>query len=223
MDGRGGPVAGPARLRRQACAVLVLCGALVLTACNGDDGAGDAGAAGTTPGTGTASPANPSATATATATTATTGGPVPSASAGPAKKPTPASTAAPTGKPKPPAPAPAPTCSRPPVADDEIAVYRWTPEGGSAALIVKHGNWGCAVTDGRTPFVTVGEETFIPIAEDAKITALSPILSTTVSKPITLHELTSWLESHPNRGLVFHYNANHRGIIDTLGQEEYTP
>ncbi|MFI8498704.1 hypothetical protein ACIGFK_09460 [Streptomyces sp. NPDC085524] len=71
--------------------------------------------------------------------------------------------------------------------------------------------------------MTVGEETFIPIAEDAKITALSPILSTTVSKPITLHELTSWLESHPNRGLVFHYNANHRGIIDTLGQEEYTP
>ncbi|MFJ8014632.1 hypothetical protein [Streptomyces sp. NPDC096339] len=220
MDGRGKAVTGPRRLRRQACAALVLCGALVLTACNGDDGSGAAGAAGTSPG---ASPANPSATAGATAgATGTPGGATPSASATSTKKPTPTSTAPPTGKPKPPAPAPAPTCGKPPVSDDEIAVYRWTPEGGSANLIVKHGNWGCAVMDGKTPFVTVGEETFIPIAEDAKITAMTPVVASSVSKPITLHELTSWLEAHPNRGLVFHYNANHRGIIETLGQEEYT-
>ncbi|MFE2327178.1 hypothetical protein ACFXD5_25205 [Streptomyces sp. NPDC059385] len=220
MDGHGKAVTGPRRrLRLRACAVLVVCGALVLTACNGDDGSGDAGAAGTTPG---ASRANPSATATATAMpkptptiTPTAGAVAPSASASPS------ATAAPTGKPKPPGPAPAPTCGKPPVADDEIAVYRWTPEGGSAHLIVKHGNWGCAVKDGRTPFVTVGAEVVIPIAEDAKITAFSPITPSSVSEPITLHELTSWLESHPNRGLVFHYNANHRGIIDTLGQEEY--
>ncbi|MFF4008017.1 hypothetical protein [Streptomyces sp. NPDC001717] len=222
MDARGRAVTGPRRrLRLRACAALVVCGALVLTACNGDDGSGDAGAVGTTPG---ASPANPSATATVTppaTPTATAGAATPSASASPSKGPKPPATAAPTGKPEPPGPAPAPTCGRPPVADDEIAVYRWTPEGGSAHLVVKHGNWGCAVKDGRTPFVTVGAEVVIPIAEDARITAFSPITSSSVSRPITLHELTSWLESHPNRGLVFHYNANHRGIIDTLGQEEY--
>ncbi|MGT2527823.1 hypothetical protein ACU4GG_12150 [Streptomyces nojiriensis] len=218
MGGRGGAVTGPRRrLRLRACAALVLCGALVLTACNGDDGSGDAGAAGTSPG---ASPANPLPAVTPSAT-AGAGAASPAASVSPSKKPDPPATAVPTGKPKPPGPAPVLTCGKPPVADDEIAVYRWTPEGGSAHLIVKHGNWGCAVKDGRTPFVTVGAEVVVPIAEDARITAFSPVTSSSVSKPITLHELTSWLESHPNRGLVFHYNANHRGIIDTLGQEEY--
>ncbi|MCX5148356.1 MULTISPECIES: hypothetical protein [unclassified Streptomyces] len=215
MGARGKAVQGHRRLRRQAaCAALVLCGSLALTACNGDDGS--VGAAGATPG---ASTAPPSAAATSSAAP---GGSTPSASATASKKPTPAATA--TGKPKPPAPAPAPTCDhKMPISPDEIAVYRYTPEGGTLSLIVKHGNWGCPVPGGSTPFVTVGEETFIPVADDAKITAMAPILSGSVSKPITAHELTSWLESHPNKGLVFHYNVNHRGMIETLGQEEYTP
>ncbi|MER7462607.1 hypothetical protein [Streptomyces sp. NPDC097981] len=212
MGGRGTAARGPRRLRRHACAALVLCGALALTACNGDDGS--AGAAGTAP---DASTATPSAAATSSAAP---GGSTPSASATSSKKPAPAATA--TGKPKP--PAPAPTCDhKMPISPDEIAVYRYTPEGGMLSLIVKHGNWGCPVAGGATPFVTVGEETFIPVADDAKITAMAPILTGSVSKPITAHELTSWLESHPNKGLVFHYNVNHRGMIETLGQEEYTP
>ncbi|MEV0409356.1 hypothetical protein AB0I68_00770 [Streptomyces sp. NPDC050448] len=213
MSGRGKVVQGPRRLRRQACAAaLVLCGTLALTACNGDDGSG-AGAAGTTPG---ASPATPSATA---APSAASGAPAPSASAASSKKPAPTATTA--AKPKP--PAPGPTCApKDPVSPNEIAVYRYTPEGGAYSLIVKQGHWGCAVAGGATPFVTVGEETFIPIAEDAKISAHDPILPTSVNKPITTHELTSWLETHPNKGLVFHYNVNHAGVIDTLGQEEYT-
>ncbi|MFI6000341.1 hypothetical protein ACIA98_07965 [Streptomyces sp. NPDC051366] len=215
MGGRGTAIRGPRRLRRQAaCAALVLCGALALTACNGDDGSdAGAGAAGTTPGV---SPVSPSAIPATSAAPA--GGATPSAAAS-SKKPAPTATT--PAKPKP--PAPGPTCvPKASISPDEIAVYRYTPEGGSTSLIVKHGNWGCAVAGGATPFVTVGEETFIPIAEDAKISAFTPILPTTVSTPISTHELTSWLETHPNKGLVFHYNVNKAGVIDTLGQEEYT-
>lgn len=215
MGGRGKAVQGPRRLRRQTCAAaLVLCGALALTACNGDDGA--AGAAGAAPGgspatsPAPAAPASPVGGATPSASTATS-----------SKKPAPTAATTAPGKPKP--PAPGPTCApKEPISPDEIAVYRYTPEGGMLSLIVKHGHWGCPVAGGATPFVTVGEETFIPVADDAKITAMTPIVTGSVSKPITAQELTSWLESHPNKGLVFHYNVNHRGMIETLGQEEYT-
>ncbi|MEV6579410.1 hypothetical protein AB0M92_14785 [Streptomyces sp. NPDC051582] len=212
MGGRGTAVRGPRRLRRQAAAALALCGALTLTACNGDDG-GDAGAVGTGPGT---SPASPSATAPAPTAP---GGATPSVSPASSKKPSPGATA--PAKPKPPAPGPA-CASKDAVSPNEIAVYRYTPEGGQYSLIVKHGHWACPVAGGATPFVTVGEETWIPIAEDAKIGAHDPILSGSANKPITTHELTSWLETHPNKGLVFHYNVNKAGVIDTLGQEEYT-
>ncbi|MGW8782566.1 hypothetical protein ACWGNM_31510 [Streptomyces sp. NPDC055796] len=212
MGARGTAVRGPRRLRRQAAAALVLCGALTLTACNGEGDGSDAGAAGASPGT---SPASPSAAASASAAP---GGPAPSGSPASSKKPAPATT--PAAKPKPPAPGPA-CASKDAVSPDEVAVYRYTPEGGQYSLIVKHGHWGCPVSGGATPFVTVGEETYIPIAEDAKIGAHAPILSGSTNKPITTHELTSWLETHPNKGLVFHYNVNKAGVIDTLGQEEY--
>ncbi|MFB7055533.1 hypothetical protein ACFCXT_20715 [Streptomyces vinaceus] len=217
MGGLGKAVRGPRRLRRPAAAALLLCGALTLTACNGDDGA-DAGAAGTGPG---ASPASPSAAAPASATPA---GAAPAASAAaPSKKPAPAPTATGTAPAKPAPPAPGPACaSKDAVSPNEIAVYRYTPEGGQYSLIVKRGHWACPVPGGTTPFVTVGEETYIPIAEDAKIGAHAPILSGSTNKPITTHELTSWLETHPNKGLVFHYDVNKAGVIETLGQEEYT-
>ncbi|MFI5665825.1 hypothetical protein [Streptomyces sp. NPDC051704] len=211
MGGRGKAVRGPRRLRRQAAAALALCGALTLTACNGDGG--DAGAAGTGPG---ASPASPPATASASAAPA---GAAPSASAASSKKPSPTATA--PAKPKPPAPGPA-CASKDAVSPNEVAVNRYTPEGGAYSLIVKHGHWGCPIAGGATPFETVGEETYIPIAEDAKIGAHAPILSGSTNKPITTHELTSWLETHPNKGLVFHYSVNKAGVIDTLGQEEYS-
>ncbi|MFE2479566.1 hypothetical protein, partial [Streptomyces sp. NPDC059389] len=212
MGGRGRAVQGPRRLRRHAAAALVLCGALTLTACNGDGDGSDAGAAGTSPG---ASPASPPATAPSSAAP---GGAAPSASAASSKKPSP--TASTPAKPKPPAPGPA-CASKDAVSPNEVAVHRYTPEGGQYSLIVKHGHWGCPVAGGATPFVTVGEETYIPIAEDAKIGAHAPILSGSTNKPITTHELTSWLETHPNKGLVFHYSVNKAGVIDTLGQEEY--
>ncbi|MCX4525305.1 MULTISPECIES: hypothetical protein [unclassified Streptomyces] len=223
MRADGTSVRGRRRLRRrQACAAaLALCGALALTACNGDgDGTGNgggAGAAGASPG---GSPATPAASAAPSAPAAAA---TPSGSATATKKPAPTATptAATPGKPKP--PAPGPTCDhKMPISPDEIAVYRYTPEGGFHSLIVKHGNWGCAVAGGATPFETVGVETFLPIAEDAKITAVTPIVASPVSKPITLHELTSWLESHPNKGLVFRYHLDGKGVITTLDQEEYT-
>ncbi|WP_330295816.1 hypothetical protein [Streptomyces sp. NBC_00503] len=215
MGGRGNGVQGPRRLRRQAfAAALALCGTLALTACNADDGDAGAGAGpgGTAPGASAATPSAPSAPA---------GTAKPSASAAASsKKPSPTATA--PVKPKP--PTPGPTCATPKdlVSPNEFAVDRYTPEGGSYALIGKRGHWGCVVPGGVTPFVTVGEEIFIPIAEDAKIGAHAPILSGSVNKPITTHELTSWLETHPNKGLVFHYNLNPAGVIDTLGQEEYS-
>ncbi|MEU8842480.1 hypothetical protein AB0D97_25650 [Streptomyces roseus] len=214
MGASGTAVQGPRRRRRQAAAALALCGALTLTACNGEDG-GDAGAAGTGPGAITASP---SATAPAPAPTAP-GGATPPASPASPKKPSPRASA--PDKPKPPAPGPA-CASKDAVSPNEIAVNRYTPEGGQYSLIIKRGHWGCPVAGGATPFVTVGEETWIPIAEDAAIGVHAPILSGSANKPITTHELTSWLETHPNKGLVFHYDVNKAGVIVTLGQEEYT-
>ncbi|MFJ3200879.1 hypothetical protein [Streptomyces sp. NPDC086989] len=220
MGGRGKAVQGPRRPRRRACAAaLLLCGTLALTACNGDDGAAGTGTgpAGTAPG---ASAATPSATSASSAP-AGTAAPPSAPAAAPSKKPAPTATAGAPVKPKP--PAPGPTCApKDPVSPNEIAVYRYTPEGGAYSLIVRHGHWGCPVAGGATPFVTVGEETYIPIADDAEIGAHDPILSGSTNKPITTHELTSWLETHPNKGLVFHYGVNKAGVIDTLGQEEYT-
>ncbi|MFE2287265.1 hypothetical protein ACFXDJ_24225 [Streptomyces sp. NPDC059443] len=218
MGVRGNGVQGGRRLRTQACAAaLVLCGTLALTACNGDDGAAGAGAgpAGTAP---SASAATPSATSAPSAPAGTAKPSAPAAAS--SKKPSPTATAA--VKPKP--PAPGPTCAIPKDLEspNEFSVDRYTPEGGSWALIGKRGHWGCAVPGGATPFVTVGEEIFIPIAEDAKIGAHAPILSGSTNKPISTHELTSWLETHPNKGLVFHYNLTPAGVIDTLGQEEYS-
>ncbi|WP_438318180.1 hypothetical protein ACSHWO_33475 [Streptomyces sp. HUAS TT3] len=200
------------RSRGLALAALALSGTLTLAGCNGDT---DGGAAG--PASGTTSGTTP--TATAAAPSVTPGGVLPSASAKATPTPTGAATA--PGKPKP--PAPAPSCDhKMPISPDEIAVYRYTPEGGEHSLIVKHGNWGCPGPGGAAPFVTVGGETFVSVNEDAKITALSPIVASSVSKPITLHELSEWLVAHPDKGLVFHYNVDHRGHIETLGQEEYT-
>ncbi|MFF1560008.1 hypothetical protein [Streptomyces sp. NPDC058279] len=202
-----------------ALAALALCATLALTGCNGDT---DAGAAGSTPGgTPSATPAPSSAPSSAPV-----GGP-PAAPAKPTPKSTPAasaSTTASAGMPEKAAPsAPAPGCTaKAAISPNEIAVYRYTPEGGFSSLIVKHGHWGCPGPGGGAHFDTVGEETFIPIAEDAKITAVTPIVASTVSKPITLHELTEWLIAHPDKGLVFHYDVGKSGAIETLGQEEYT-
>ncbi|MGW7099833.1 hypothetical protein [Streptomyces sp. NPDC054838] len=192
-----------------ALTALALCATLALTGCNGDT---DAGAAGSAPGsTPSATPAPPSAPA---------GGALPSP-AKPTAKATPAASATAPGKPGPSAPAPG-CASKAPVSPDEIAVYRYTPEGGSHSLIVKHGHWGCPGPGGAARFEAVGAETFIPIAEDAKITAVTPIVASPVSKPITLHELSEWLIAHPDKGLVFHYSVGKSGAIETLGQEEHT-
>ncbi|WP_405977386.1 hypothetical protein [Streptomyces sp. NBC_00158] len=185
-----------------AMAALAMCGALVLTACrNGDDTAAPGGAPSA------AAPQAPAAPSAA----GTPAGPAPSKPATAAK---PSAPAAATGK-KPPAPAPAPACDhKMPISPDTIAVYRYTPEGGSYNLIVRHGEFGCP-----GPFEPVGEETFYPISETAKITATAPILPGEVmGKPISTHELTSWLSTHPDKGLPFRYHLNAAGVIDTLAE-----
>ncbi|MFJ3876282.1 hypothetical protein ACIPW5_02340 [Streptomyces sp. NPDC090077] len=180
-----------------AMAALAMCGALVLTACrNGEDAAAPDGPPGA------AAPAAPSAAGTPSAPAASkTGAPAkPSAPATPAAK-------------KPPAPAPAPSCDhKMPISPDTIAVYRYTPEGGAHHLIVRHGEFGCP-----GPFEPVGEETYYPVSETAKITATSPVLAGEVTgKPVTTHELTSWVTAHPNSGLPFRYHLDAAGVIDTL-------
>ncbi|MFE6848266.1 hypothetical protein [Streptomyces sp. NPDC057686] len=185
-----------------AMAVLAVCGMLALSACqNGEDQAA-------------APDAKPSAAAPA-APTATTAVPAPSKTGA---APKPSATATPAGK-NPPAPAPpsAPACGadhRMPVSPDTIAVHRYTPEGGMTSLIVQHGTYGCP---GR--FEPSGAWTYIPISEKAKITATAPILpSEAMGKPISTSELTSWLDTHPDKGLPFRYHLNAEGVIDTLDE-----
>ncbi|MFF5361702.1 hypothetical protein ACFY4I_20265 [Streptomyces scabiei] len=206
-------------------AVLGVCaaGALSLAGCSGDgttaDAAGDA-----------------KATATATSGTKDKGGakadkPDAKASEGPddaGKAP-----ADPPAASKSPASATTPSAGgdgeaddcdhKMPISPDEIAVYRYTPEGGFLSLIVKHGNWGCGTPDSDgAPFETVGKETFIPLDQAADITVTNPIVESTENQPIGVQEFLDWLEAHPDSGLVFTYHLGADGSIDRL-DEVFTP
>ncbi|MGW2528814.1 hypothetical protein ACWC10_17395, partial [Streptomyces sp. NPDC001595] len=106
-----------------------------------------------------------------------------------------------------------------PISPDEIAVLRYTPEGGSLSLIFKHGNWDCPTPDSDgPPFVTVGKETFLPLNQAANITVTDPIVASTENQPIGVQEFLDWLEAHPNSGLVFTYKVGADGAIDSLDQ-----
>ncbi|MDR6974347.1 hypothetical protein J2X68_001025 [Streptomyces sp. 3330] len=110
-----------------------------------------------------------------------------------------------------------------PISPDEIAVYRYTPEGGSLSLIVKYGNWGCGSPDSDgAPFETVGKETYIPMDQAADVTVTNPIVESTENQPIGVQEFLDWLEAHPNSGLVFTYHLDSSGAIDRL-DEVFTP
>jgi hypothetical protein len=110
-----------------------------------------------------------------------------------------------------------------PISPDEVAVYRYTPEGGSLSLIVKHGNWGCGTPDSDgAPFETVGKETFIPMDQAAYVTVTNPVVESTENQPIGVQEFLDWLEAHPNSGLVFTYHLGADGAIDRL-DEVFTP
>jgi hypothetical protein len=185
-----------------ACAV----GALVLTGCNGDDVAG----AGTDAGTSlSASPTKP-----AGAATSGSGG---GAAKSPGSAPTSSPIAAGSG-------ADDDGCDhKMPISPDEVAVYRYTPEGGSLSLIVKHGNWGCGSPDSDgPPFETVGKETFIPMDQAAYVTVTNPIVESTENQHIGVQEFLDWLEANPNSGLVFTYHLGADGAIDRL-DEVFTP
>ncbi|MFM9552334.1 MULTISPECIES: hypothetical protein [Streptomyces] len=110
-----------------------------------------------------------------------------------------------------------------PISPDEIAVYRYTPEGGSLSLIVKHGNWGCGTPDSDgAPFETVGKETYIPMDQAAAITVTDPVVQSTTNQPIGVQEFLDWIEAHPDSGLVFTYHLGDNGAIDRL-DEVFTP
>ncbi|MBL1082386.1 hypothetical protein JK359_10390 [Streptomyces actinomycinicus] len=203
-----------------SAAVAVL--AATLTACNGD---GAPTAAPTAADTATAQPSG-GAAGTGTPTTG----------AEPAGKPG-AGTSAPAAatSPAPTAPAPAATATpgsagdgtgcdhKMPISPDEIAVYRYTPEGGSLSLIVKHGNWGCAPADSDgAPFETVGKETYLPLDQAAYVTVTDPVVESTENQHIGVQEFLDWLEAHPDSGLVFTYHLGADGAIDRL-EEEFTP
>ncbi|MFD9318914.1 hypothetical protein ACFWDQ_14650 [Streptomyces sp. NPDC060053] len=227
----------PRKSRRRPGAVravvLGVCaaGALSLTGCSGDDGTAGAG-----------SGAKPSAT-TASGTSAkpgadadTTGkkpGAEPSAGAGGGVK-SPSVVPIASKAPAPPATASAGAegdggadgddCDhKMPISPDEVAVYRYTPEGGSLSLIVKHGNWGCGSPDSDgAPFETVGKETYIPMDQAAYVTVTNPIVESTENQPLGVQEFLDWLEAHPNSGLVFTYHLGGDGAIDRL-DEVFTP
>ncbi|MEU3286072.1 hypothetical protein OG481_25570 [Streptomyces longwoodensis] len=214
-----------------ACAV----GALVLTGCNGDDVAG----AGTDAGADTSAGASPTkAGGVGTSPTGTAGsGGKGTASAAASKKTAGAATSG-SGGGAAKSPGSAPTSSpiaagsgadddgcdhKMPISPDEVAVYRYTPEGGSLSLIVKHGNWGCGSPDSDgPPFETVGKETFIPMDQAAYVTVTNPIVESTENQHIGVQEFLDWLEANPNSGLVFKYHLGADGAIDRL-DEVFTP
>ncbi|MEU6485834.1 hypothetical protein [Streptomyces sp. NPDC046887] len=204
---------------------------LALTGCEGDE-TGAAGTPSTQPASTSTEPgaeASPSTDATTGA--APTGSPSP---AGDATTPSPPA-ATPTAAAKPAAsPTPSPSAKggdgaddgcdhKMPISPDELAVYRYTPEGGSLSLIVKYGNWGCPEldTDGP-PFETVGKEIWQPLDQAAQITVTTPIVASTENQPIGVQEFIDWLDAHPDSGLVFAYHLGTDGAIDRLDQV-FTP
>ncbi|MFJ7335113.1 hypothetical protein ACIQU3_16275 [Streptomyces sp. NPDC101110] len=110
-----------------------------------------------------------------------------------------------------------------PISPDEIAVYRYTPEGGSLSLIIRHGNWGCGSPDSDgAPFETVGKEIYLPMDQAAYVTVTDPIVTSTENQPIGVQEFLNWLEAHPDSGLVFRYHLGADGAIDRL-EQVFTP
>jgi hypothetical protein len=110
-----------------------------------------------------------------------------------------------------------------PISPDEIAVYRYTPEGGSLSLIIRHGNWGCGTPDSDgAPFETVGKETYLPMDQAAYITVTNPIVTSTENQHIGVQEFLDWLEANPDSGLVFKYHLGADGAIDSL-EQIFTP
>ncbi|MBL1104346.1 hypothetical protein JK361_06965 [Streptomyces sp. 5-8] len=205
--------------------------ALTLTACGGD------GTSTASPTSGHTATAQPGGSGTATGS--------PTAGAEPADGPTPTTgsasggasvSAAPTATPTAAAPAKPAKPSAPgaadggtgcdhkmPISPDEVAVYRYTTEGGSLSLIVKHGQWGCAPADSDgAPFETVGKETYIPLDQAAYVTATNPIVESSENQRIGVQEFLDWLDAHPDSGLVFKYHLGADGAIDSL-EEEFTP
>lgn len=110
-----------------------------------------------------------------------------------------------------------------PISPDEVAVYRYTTEGGSLSLTVKAGAWGCPDpdTDGP-PFVTTGKEYALPLDQAAYVTATNPITESSKNQHIGVQELLDWLDAHPDSGLVFKYHAGAGGTVDDL-EQEFTP
>ncbi|MFD5593758.1 hypothetical protein [Streptomyces griseorubiginosus] len=205
-------------------AVLGACvaGALLLTGCNGKEEATSSAAA-TNP-TEAAATGGKKTTASAASTT-----PVATASAGSisaAKSPgaVPAASKPPVATTSPAGGTEDDGCDhKMPISPDEVAVYRYTPEGGSLSLIVKYGNWGCGSPDSDgAPFETVGKETFIPMDQAAYVTVTNPIVESTENQHIGVQEFLDWLEAHPNSGLVFTYHLGADGAIDRL-DEVFTP
>ncbi|MGW7385864.1 hypothetical protein [Streptomyces sp. NPDC054794] len=218
----------PAALRTTAvslCAATAL--ALALTGCNGSAGSDNASSAPSAGDTSAAAPASGSGTPAAGATPAaktstgssgkgggtTTAGSTPAASTAPAAG---ASSAAGGG-------GDAGCDHKMPISPDEVAVYRYSPEGGSLSLIVKHGNWGCPTGDSDgAPFETVGKETYLPMDQAAYVTATNPIVESSKNQRIGVQELLDWLDAHPDSGLVFKYHLGGDGAIDSL-EQAFTP
>lgn len=205
---------------RSAPAVAAL--ALALTACNGDGGAtaspGGAHTAAAEPGAGGEGTGS---TAAGTATSAKPAASKPAAKpvGGKGGAPSPASSASAASS-----AAPSPSCDhKMPISPDEVAVYRYTPEGGSLSLIVKYGNWGCAPADSDgAPFVAVGKETYLPMDQAAYVTATNPVVESSENQHIGVQEFLDWLEAHPDSGLVFKYHLGADGAVDRL-DEVFTP
>ncbi|MGY4961922.1 hypothetical protein [Streptomyces sp. 900105245] len=212
------PVAVLHRTVVSASAVAVL--ALTLTACDGDGGTN------TSSGGGPTATAEPAADGTQTGSTAAGAKPAatPTKAPGSAKSPSAAATPAPAEPGTPSAADGSSGCDhKMPISPDEIAVYRYTPEGGSLGLIVKYGNWGCAPADSDgAPFETVGKEIYLPMDQAAYVTATDPIVAGTENQHIGVQEFLDWLEAHPDSGLVFKYHLGDDGAIDHL-DEVFTP
>ncbi|NEC87916.1 hypothetical protein [Streptomyces sp. SID12501] len=208
----------------RAVVLLTALGTATLTGCGGS---GENTAAQDKP---AAAAGTPSADHSA-ATTAPPSTPPPTAKGAATKPAAPAPVSAPAPAPEPasvPTPAadsgPTPGCDhKMPISPDEVAVYGYTPEGGSLSLIVKAGAWGCPDpdTDGP-PFVTTGKEYALPLDQAAYVTATNPITESSENQHIGVQELLDWLDAHPDSGLVFKYHAGADGTVDDL-QQEFTP
>ena len=112
------------------------------------------------------------------------------------------------------------TCPGRPATTRYVALVGHNTAADTAELVLRPGHYVCG--DPSNPdaatFVQTGAPETLPIRDDARITATTPVTSNTTSQSITTGRLIDWVSTHPGVLAVFTYQTNQQGQITKLDE-----